>query len=119
MPRPCTATCRNRSGPRPWSASRTARSGCWSPGLSHVFNFDVPYHAEDYVHRIGRTGRAGREGRSFTLAAPEDGKNVAAIQALIGKDIPAVQIDGIAPAELDFDEGDRRPRRPPAARRDP
>ena len=53
----------------------------------------------------------GREGRSFTLAAPEEGKNVAAIQALIGRDIPVVQIEGIAAAELDFEEGDRRRRR--------
>src|SRR5919201_1591667 len=57
-------------------------------GLSHVFCFDVPIHAEDYVHRIGRTGRAGREGRSFMLAAPEDGNAVAAIAKLIGKEIP-------------------------------
>jgi superfamily II DNA/RNA helicase len=99
-------------------ASDVAARGLDIQGLSHVFNFDVPYHAEDYVHRIGRTGRAGREGRSFTLAAPEDGKNVAAIQALIGKDIPVVQIEGIAAAELDFEEGDRRRRRTPAARRD-
>jgi superfamily II DNA/RNA helicase len=60
------------------------------------------------VHRIGRTGRAGREGRSFTLAAPEDGKNVAAIQKLIGRDIPVGQIEGIVAAELDFEAGDRR-----------
>src|SRR5436189_1763081 len=99
-------------------ASDVAARGLDIQGLSHVFNFDVPYHAEDYVHRIGRTGRAGREGRSFTLAAPEDGKNVAAIQALIGKDIPLVQIEGIAAAELDFEDGDRRRRRTPAARRD-
>src|SRR4051812_30451598 len=99
-------------------ASDVAARGLDIQGLSHVFNFDVPYHAEDYVHRIGRTGRAGREGRSFTLAAPEDGKNVAAIQALIGKDIPLVQIEGIAAAELDFEDGDRSRRRTPAARRD-
>src|SRR3954453_557959 len=99
-------------------ASDVAARGLDIQGLSHVFNFDVPYHAEDYVHRIGRTGRAGREGRSFTLAAPEDGKNVAAIQALIGKDIPLVQIEGIAAAELDSEDGDRRRRPPPAARRD-
>jgi len=99
-------------------ASDVAARGLDIQGLSHVFNFDVPYHAEDYVHRIGRTGRAGREGRSFTLAAPEDGKNVAAIHALIGKDIPLVQIEGIAAAELDFEDGDRRRRRTPAARRD-
>jgi len=89
--------------------SDVAARGLDIQGLSHVFNFDVPYHAEDYVHRIGRTGRAGRPGRSFTLAAPEDGKNVAAIQQLIGKDIPPVAIADLAPAELDFSEGaDRR-----------
>jgi superfamily II DNA/RNA helicase len=89
-------------------ASDVAARGLDIQGLSHVFNFDVPHHAEDYVHRIGRTGRAGREGRSFTLAAPEDGKNVAAIQKLIGKDIPVGQIDGIETAALDFEAGDRR-----------
>jgi superfamily II DNA/RNA helicase len=89
--------------------SDVAARGLDIQGLSHVFNFDVPYHAEDYVHRIGRTGRAGREGRSFTLAAPEDGKSVAAIQKLIARDIPAVTIPGIPTEELDF-EGERRPR---------
>src|SRR5579884_134757 len=89
--------------------SDVAARGLDIQGLSHVFNFDVPYHAEDYVHRIGRTGRAGREGRAFTLAAPEDGKNVAAIQKLIGKDIPAATVPGIAAAELDMEgTGDRR-----------
>ncbi len=99
-------------------ASDVAARGLDIQGLSHVFNFDVPYHAEDYVHRIGRTGRAGREGRSFTLAAPEDGKNVAAIQKLIAKDIPVVQIDGIAPAVLEFEDGDRRRRRSSPAPRE-
>jgi superfamily II DNA/RNA helicase len=107
-------------------ASDVAARGLDIQGLSHVFNFDVPYHAEDYVHRIGRTGRAGREGRSFTLAAPEDGKNVQAIQKLIGKDIPVIAIDGIEPAALEFEEGDRRrrrsrsaaPRREPAEKRE-
>jgi superfamily II DNA/RNA helicase len=96
--------------------SDVAARGLDIQGLSHVFNFDVPYHAEDYVHRIGRTGRAGREGRSFTLAAPEDGKSVAAIQKLIGRDIPVVTIPGIETAELDF-EGERgRGRRPARGR---
>ena len=96
--------------------SDVAARGLDIQGLSHVFNFDVPYHAEDYVHRIGRTGRAGREGRSFTLAAPEDGKSVAAIQKLIGRDIPVVTIPGIEIAELDF-EGERgRGRRPARGR---
>src|SRR5437879_6315757 len=89
-------------------ASDVAARGLDIQGLSHVFCFDVPYHAEEYVHRIGRTGRAGRPGRSLTLAAPEDGKAVAAIQLLIGKDIPLEEMADIAPAELDFTGGDRR-----------
>jgi superfamily II DNA/RNA helicase len=89
-------------------ASDVAARGLDIQGLSHVFCFDVPIHAEDYVHRIGRTGRAGKPGRSFTLAAPEDGRFVAAIQKLIGRDIPPAMAADIAPAELDFTGGDRR-----------
>ena len=76
-------------------ASDVAARGLDIKGMSHVFCFDVPIHAEDYVHRIGRTGRAGREGRSFMLAAPEDGDAVAAIVKLIGRDIPPIAIEGI------------------------
>jgi superfamily II DNA/RNA helicase len=99
--------------------SDVAARGLDIQGLSHVFNFDVPYHAEDYVHRIGRTGRAGREGRAFTLAAPEEGKAVAAIQALIGRDIPNATVPDIDVAELDFEGSDRRRGRgrAPSARR--
>jgi superfamily II DNA/RNA helicase len=89
-------------------ASDVAARGLDIQGLSHVFCFDVPIHAEDYVHRIGRTGRAGKAGRSFMLAAPEDGRFVAAIHKLIGKDIPLATAADIAPAELDFTGGDRR-----------
>jgi superfamily II DNA/RNA helicase len=78
--------------------------------LSHVFNFDVPYNADDYVHRIGRTGRAGRNGRAFTLAFPEDGKFVAAITKLIGREIPPVEIEGIETQELSEDDRPRRGR---------
>src|SRR5437667_9214078 len=95
-------------------ASDVAARGLDIQGLSHVFCFDVPYHAEDYVHRIGRTGRAGLSGRSFTLAAPEDGKSVAAIQKLIGKDIPVAAMPDFELAELDF-SGDRRRGRSRAA----
>src|SRR5690348_4763992 len=76
-------------------ASDVAARGLDIQGMSHVFNFDVPIHAEDYVHRIGRTGRAGREGRAFTLATPEDGRFVEAIQQLIGKAIPPVEVPGV------------------------
>jgi superfamily II DNA/RNA helicase len=85
-------------------ASDVAARGLDIQGLSHVFNFDVPIHAEDYVHRIGRTGRAGMKGRAFTLAAPEDGRFVAAIVALIGKDIPVVEVEGIATQALVYDD---------------
>ncbi|MCC7049891.1 MAG: DEAD/DEAH box helicase [Alphaproteobacteria bacterium] len=75
--------------------SDVAARGLDISDLSHVFNFDVPIHAEDYVHRIGRTGRAGREGRSFTLATPSDARFVGAIEKLIGKPIPVIQVDGL------------------------
>ncbi len=90
-------------------ASDVAARGLDVQGMSHVFNFDVPIHAEDYVHRIGRTGRAGRDGRAFTLAAPEDGRFVQAIEKLMGKPIPVVTIPGINGEALVFEEG-RRPR---------
>jgi len=89
-------------------ASDVAARGLDIQGMSHVFCFDVPMHAEDYVHRIGRTGRAGRSGRSFMLAAPEDGRAVAAIVRLIGKEIPSTVIPGIVEAELEYDERPRR-----------
>ncbi len=76
-------------------------------GLSHVFNFDVPHHAEDYVHRIGRTGRAGREGRAFTLATPDDRQVVDAIQALIGHPIPPISIDSLDTVEWAVSDGRR------------
>ena len=59
-----------------------------------VINYDVPTHAEDYVHRIGRTGRAGQEGRAFTLAFGDEGKFVDAIAKLTGKPIPMLDIVG-------------------------
>lgn len=68
-------------------ASDVAARGLDIPAVSHVFNFDVPVHAEDYVHRIGRTGRAGRSGVAYTLVAPADGKHLDAIVKLIQRDI--------------------------------
>jgi superfamily II DNA/RNA helicase len=70
-------------------ASDVAARGLDIPAVSHVINFDVPSHAEDYVHRIGRTGRAGREGAAFMLSTKEDGKYLSAIEKLIGKPIAA------------------------------
>jgi superfamily II DNA/RNA helicase len=75
-------------------ASDVAARGLDVAGLSHVFNFDVPMSAEDYVHRIGRTGRAGKSGRAFTIAAGKDDiKYIGAIEKLIGKPIPPIELD--------------------------
>ncbi|MCF8476247.1 MAG: DEAD/DEAH box helicase [Pseudolabrys sp.] len=69
-------------------ASDVAARGLDIPAVSHVFNFDVPHHADDYVHRIGRTGRAGLTGTAISLVAPIDAKSVAAIEKLMGMPIP-------------------------------
>src|SRR6516164_2263045 len=76
-------------------ASDVAARGLDIQGMSHVFNFDVPIHAEDYVHRIGRTGRAGREGCAFTIATPDDRVAAGAIEKLTGFPIPLVVIEGL------------------------
>jgi superfamily II DNA/RNA helicase len=99
-------------------ASDVAARGLDIQGMSHVFNFDVPIHAEDYVHRIGRTGRAGRDGRAFTIATPEDGRFLAAITKLIGKDIPAATIEGLGQAEPAAEDSER-PRRSRGGRERP
>ncbi|MGO4833696.1 DEAD/DEAH box helicase, partial [Rhizobiaceae sp. 2RAB30] len=92
-------------------ASDVAARGLDIPDVSHVFNFDVPIHAEDYVHRIGRTGRAGRSGKSFTIATRSDVKYVDAIERLIGKNIDWLDGDlsTVVVNESD-DEGPRRGR---------
>ncbi|MCV2863723.1 DEAD/DEAH box helicase [Albidovulum sediminicola] len=69
-------------------ASDVAARGLDIPAVSHVFNFDVPSHAEDYVHRIGRTGRAGRKGVAITIATPSDTKFLDAIESLVKNQIP-------------------------------
>ncbi|WP_237154676.1 DEAD/DEAH box helicase [Oryzibacter oryziterrae] len=68
-------------------ASDVAARGLDIPDVSHVYNYDVPIHAEDYVHRIGRTGRAGRSGTSVTIVTQDDQKHLSAIEKLIGEDI--------------------------------
>src|SRR5262249_25560499 len=99
-------------------ASDVAARGLDIPDVSHVFNFDVPHHPDDYVHRIGRTGRAGRSGAAITIAAPADHKAVAAIEKLIGQTMawagepkpdPATVTDDEAPAQR-ARYGDREPR---------
>ena len=81
--------------------------------VSHVFNFDVPIHAEDYVHRIGRTGRAGRAGYAFTLATSEDTKFIRAIETMTGKPIPRLEGEAAAaPTETAPAAGEERQARP-------
>src|SRR5579859_3278331 len=74
-------------------ASDVAARGLDIPAVSHVFNFDVPHHADDYVHRIGRTGRAGRAGIAISMVTPLDHKSMTAIEKLIGQNIPPVEGD--------------------------
>ena len=97
-------------------ASDVAARGLDIQGLSHVFNFDMPTHAEDYIHRLGRTGRAGLPGKAFSIAAPEDGKFVDAIQTLTGNVIPMVEVEGLDNVGIEpSDRRRRRVRRKPAA----
>jgi superfamily II DNA/RNA helicase len=93
-------------------ASDVAARGLDIPDVSHVFNFDVPHHADDYVHRIGRTGRAGRSGVAITIVAPAEQKAVAAIEKLIGQPIPwAAAPEGADEPALAEEETARAPRR--------
>jgi superfamily II DNA/RNA helicase len=105
-------------------ASDVAARGLDIPNVSHVINFDVPGHAEDYVHRIGRTGRAGRTGVAISLSVPSDEKLLTAIEALIGQPIPPVDAPWSpdAPRQGDTAEASepkprrsRKPRGKPAA----
>jgi superfamily II DNA/RNA helicase len=86
-------------------ASDVAARGLDIPAVSHIFNFDVPFHPDDYVHRIGRTGRAGRTGHALMLATPRDERQVVAIEQLIKTTIPRQTM-----ADLEIRE-DRKPRR--------
>jgi superfamily II DNA/RNA helicase len=96
-------------------ASDVAARGLDIPEVSHVFNFDVPIHAEDYVHRIGRTGRAGREGHAYMMVSSADTKHVKAIEALIKKEIDWFKLDGGDVVEAvveDAPKPERRERKP-------
>ncbi|GLH75276.1 DEAD/DEAH box helicase [Bradyrhizobium sp. SSBR45G] len=92
-------------------ASDVAARGLDIPEVSHVFNFDVPHHSDDYVHRIGRTGRAGRTGTAISIVSPPDQKSVAAIEKLIGQSIPTIEGDyEVQEASRDDEARERRPR---------
>jgi superfamily II DNA/RNA helicase len=100
--------------------SDVAARGLDIPSVGHVFNFDVPTHSEDYIHRIGRTGRAGRSGRAISLASREDKRYVDSIEKMLGKEIPVMKLVGAAseePAEPVEEEGAGTAALPPAERR--
>ncbi len=99
-------------------ASDVAARGLDIPRVSHVLNFDVPIHAEDYVHRIGRTGRAGRAGTAITIAEPEDALHTRKIEKLIGRDVPRRALETVEAANWD-DEPRRRRRRSSPPEREP
>lgn len=88
-------------------ASDVAARGLDIPAVTHVFNYDVPTHADDYVHRIGRTGRAGRTGHAFTLVTGEDEKYWSAIEELIGQSIPEFSIT-LTATEKDAASSDKK-----------
>jgi ATP-dependent RNA helicase RhlE len=89
-------------------ASDVAARGLDIPNVSHVFNFDVPSHAEDYVHRIGRTGRAGRDGKAVMICVPRDEKNLDDIERLVEKTIPRLDQPG-RPAQAQAQDDAAKP----------
>ncbi|MFY0637711.1 DEAD/DEAH box helicase [Maricaulis maris] len=92
-------------------ASDVAARGLDIPDVSHVFNYDMPHHADDYVHRIGRTGRAGKSGESITIFVPGDEKSLAAVLKLIQVEIPELVLDGMGTAMADAGVSSGRSRR--------
>ncbi len=98
-------------------ASDVAARGLDVKGVSHVFNFDTPWHPDDYVHRIGRTGRAGNKGRAFTFVSEEDAEAIANVEKLTQAPIPVfgkndlrVELDAPVAPRQPADERDERPR---------
>jgi superfamily II DNA/RNA helicase len=89
-------------------ASDVAARGLDVPDVSHVFNYDVPHHADDYVHRIGRTGRAGRSGQTFMIVTPADSKNIDKVLKLIGKAPEELVLEGVDFASIKDERRDDR-----------
>ena len=93
-------------------ASDVAARGLDVKGVSHVFNFDTPWHPDDYVHRIGRTGRGGATGRAFTLVSAEDAESIENVEKLTGAPIPVYQLELAEPQEAQPEKRarERKPR---------
>jgi superfamily II DNA/RNA helicase len=91
-------------------ASDVAARGLDIPAVSHVFNYDVPFHADDYVHRIGRTGRAGRTGEAFMIITPDDARNYDKVLKLTKKEPETVVLD-VDWSDIESDDQGRRPAR--------
>ncbi|WP_159981615.1 MULTISPECIES: DEAD/DEAH box helicase [unclassified Novosphingobium] len=106
-------------------ASDVAARGLDVKGVSHVFNFDTPWHPDDYVHRIGRTGRGGATGRAFTFVAPEDAEAIANVEKLTGGPIPIYQLGSSEDVDVHEDKAVReekpareeKPKRAPRGKR--
>ena len=94
-------------------ASDVAARGLDIPDVSHIFNYDVPHHADDYVHRIGRTGRAGKKGDAYMIVTPADGRSFDKVIKLIGQhpDEVKLELDWAHAAEDERRQDDRRPGR--------
>src|SRR5450631_51111 len=99
-------------------ASDVAARGLDIPTTSHVFNFDVPHHPDDYVHRIGRTGRAGRAGTAISIVTPLDQKSIVAIEKLIGQTIPRAEGSVEVASAVDGPAASREAERPRQGARD-
>jgi superfamily II DNA/RNA helicase len=89
-------------------ASDVAARGLDIKGVSHVFNYDTPWHPDVYVHRIGRTGRAGAKGKAFTLVTPEDAEAIGNVEKLTGMDIPVFAFGAAEKTERPEPESKRR-----------
>ena len=94
-------------------ASDVAARGLDIPAVTHVFNFDVPSHAEDYVHRIGRTGRAGRSGTAIMICVPRDEKNLEDVERLVKETIPRLDLPGgtATAATAEAEKAEEKPKR--------
>jgi superfamily II DNA/RNA helicase len=91
-------------------ASDVAARGLDVKGVSHVFNYDAPWHPDDYVHRIGRTGRGGATGIAYTFVTPEDAENIANIEKLTGQKIEVLDVDALPAGEAEAATEEHAPR---------